>query len=170
MSKVMIKISPIYDWIIKLTTIISGFLILFMTLSITADVVLRYFFHAPLIWVDEIAGWMQLYIAFLIAAWVLKRDGHVKMDLVINRINKKNQTIVNAITSLIGALVFFAVAWFSATHTNYVFQLDHRTSTILRAPVFIIIAIIPFGSLLLGIEFLLKSWSNLHVWRTFSDE
>ena len=170
MSNILVKTSTVYDWIIKLTTIISGFLILFMVFSISADVVMRYFFHTPIFWVDEFAGFMQLYIGFLVAAWVLKRDGHVKMDLVISRLNIKNQAILNAVTSLIGALVFIAIAWFSSAHTVYVFQLDHRTPTFMRVPVFAIIAAIPFGSLLLGIEFFVKSWGYLHVWRTFPKE
>jgi C4-dicarboxylate transporter DctQ subunit len=170
MSNALAKASPIYDWIIKLTTIISGVLILFMVFSISADVVMRYFFHSPILWVDEVAGFMQLYIGFLVAAWVLKRDGHVKMDLVVNRLNIKNQAILNAVTSLIGALVFLAIAWFSSLHTVYVFQLDHRTPTFMRFPLFTIMVAIPLGSLLLGIEFLIKSWSNLRDWRIFSDE
>jgi C4-dicarboxylate transporter DctQ subunit len=170
MSNILVKTSAVYDWVIRLTTIISGVLILFMVFSISADVVMRYFFHAPILWVDEIAGFMQLYIGFLVAAWVLKRDGHVKMDLVINRLNIKNRAILNAVTSLIGALVFLAIAWFSSLHTAYVFQLDHRTPTFMRFPLFTIMVAIPFGSLLLGIEFLIKSWSNLHVWRTLPNE
>jgi C4-dicarboxylate transporter DctQ subunit len=164
-GKSLQKATKVYDWILKLTTIVSGVLIIFLTISICVDVCMRYFFKAPVTWVDEIAGFIQLYIAFLVAAWVLRRDGHVSMDVVLTRFSTKNQAIINAATSLIGAAVFFAVVWFSAMQTLYVFQMDHRTPTLMRVPMFIITAIIPFGSLLLGIEFLLKSWGFFHDWK-----
>jgi C4-dicarboxylate transporter DctQ subunit len=162
----MQKAATVYDRILKITAIISGVLIIFLTISICADVCMRYFFKAPLSWVDEVAGFIQLYIAFLVAAWVLRRDGHVRMDVVLTRFDTKKQALINAATSLIGAAVFFAVVWFSAMQTLYVFQLDHRTPTLMRVPMFIITAIIPFGSFLLGIEFLLKSWGFFQNWKT----
>ena len=130
---------------------------------------MRYFFASPTIWASETAGYMQLYFAFLVAAWVLKRGAHVKMDLVVNRISPRKAAIVNAVTSFIGAIVFIIIAYYSLRHTIYVYNIDYRTTTIMRVPQYLITLIIPFGSFLLFIEFLVQFWKNLSSRKTLPD-
>ena len=87
------------------------------------------------------------------------------MDLVLNRFSPKTQSMVNAITSLIGTLVCFILTWFGAKTTWYFFQGGYPTPTPLRVPKFIIVAIILFGSFLLFIQFLRRTYRYLESWR-----
>ena len=157
------KVTKIYDRIIDVTTLLAGILAIFLMLSGGLEVTLRYFFGRPTSWVVEIAGYILLYIPFLVAAWVLKREGHVKMDLVLNRLSPKNCSLVNTITSVIGAIVCFILTWFGVKATFYF--IGYQTPTILMVPKSIIIVIIPVGSLLLFIQFLRRTYSNLQKWR-----
>ena len=155
------KVANIFDRTIDVATLLAGILIIFMMLSVGADVVLRYFLGRPIGWVKEVAEYILLYIPFLVAAWVLRREGHVKMDFVLNRFSPKTQSMVNAITSLISAVICFLLTWYGVKTTWYFFQVGYVTPTVLRVPKFIIIAVIFVGSFLLFIQFLRRTYSYL---------
>jgi len=155
------KVTNIFDRTIQVATLLAGILLIFLMLSVSADVVLRYFLGRPIGWVKEVAEYILLYIPFLVAAWVLRREGHVKMDLVLSRFSPKTQSMVNAITSLISAIICFLLTWFGVKATWYFFQVGYVTPTVLRVPKFIIIAIIFVGSFLLFIQFLRRAYSYL---------
>jgi C4-dicarboxylate transporter DctQ subunit len=163
--KLITKAGIIFDRIIDLTMILAAVLLFFVTFSVGAEVFLRYFLGRPTIWVTEVAEYTLLYITFLAVAWVLRREGHVKMDLVLNRFSPKTQSMVNAITSLAGTLVCFILTWFGAKTTWYFFQGGYPTPTPLRVPKFIIVAIIFFGSFLLFIQFLRRTYGYVESWR-----
>ena len=163
--KLLEKITEIYDRIIDITAFLAGILVVFLMLVVVAEVSLRYFFGRPTTWTVEVAGYTMLFIAFLVAAWVLKRDEHVRMDLVLNRLSPRTQSLVNAFTSIIGAIVFLLITWFGVKATLYLWQVNYLTSTPLRAPKFIIVAIIFVGSFLLCIQFLRKTRSYFGSWR-----
>ena len=155
------KVANIFDRTIQVATLLAGILLIFLMLSVSADVVLRYFLGRPMGWVKEVAEYILLYIPFLVAAWVLKREGHVRTDLVLSRFSPRIQSIVNAITSLISAIICFLLTWFGVKATWYFFQVGYVTPTLLRVPKFIIIAIIFVGSFLLFIQFLRRAYSYL---------
>ena len=163
--KLLKKIGKIYDRIIGITTILAGVLLIFLMLSVGWEVALRYFFGRPTSWVVEIAGYILLYIPFLVAAWVLKREGHVKMDLVVNRLSPRTQALTNMITSVLGAIFCLVVAWYGAGTTWDMFQRGIHRSTVLMAPVAPLIAIIPIGFFLLFIQFLRRTYKYLGGWR-----
>ena len=51
-----------------LAATLSGFILLFITISIFIDVFLRYFFNSPSIWITEVSTYLFLYIIFLVCA------------------------------------------------------------------------------------------------------
>ena len=103
------KVANIFDRTIQVATLLAGILLIFLMLSVSADVVLRYFLGRPIGWVKEVAEYILLYIPFLVAAWVLRREGHVKMDMVLTRLNPRTQALVNIVTSSLGAVTFLVI-------------------------------------------------------------
>ena len=53
-----------------------------MALQVCLEVILRYFFSAPLLGMIQFSEIGLLYIAFLGAAWNLRRDQHVRIEVV----------------------------------------------------------------------------------------
>ena len=87
------------DRINTLMIIIAAFLLIALTLIVGADITLRYGFSRPLGWVKETSEYILVFLGFLVAAWILKDDGHVKMDLVLSRLGPRAQTMMNIVTS-----------------------------------------------------------------------
>ncbi len=159
--KFLHKAGIFFDRILDISVILAGILLVFVTLSVCTEVFLRYFLGRPTVWVVEISGYALLYITFLAVAWVQRRGGHVRMDLVFNHLNRTVQSVINVLTSLICAAACFILTWYGAKATLYLFQRGYPTPTPLRIPKFIIIVIIFVGSLLLFIQFLRTTYAAL---------
>ncbi len=147
-----------FDRILNALFAFSGVLLAFATLSIALGIVSRYFFDRPWGWVIEISEYILLYIAFLIGAWVLRHEGHVKMDIIINLLPPKAQAVMNTITSLISATVCLVIAVFGARVTLELYRTKAFTYTILELPKFIIASVIFIGASMLFVQFLRRTY------------
>jgi TRAP-type C4-dicarboxylate transport system permease small subunit len=159
------KVSAILDGTIGLLAFVAGVILIFVLLSVCAEVVMRYFLGRPIIWVTEVSEYSLLYITFLGAAWVLKRERHVKMELVLDRLNPKVQALVNTITSIVGAIICLALTYYGAQVTWDHFVRGLHTPTTLRPLLFPILAVIPLGSFFFFIQFLRRTHGYLERYR-----
>jgi len=168
--KLVKKLTNFFDRTIGAMAILAGILLIFTMLSVSVAIASRYFLNRPMGWVIEISEYCLLYITFLVAAWVLKGEGHVKMDIILNRFNPRTQSLINVITSAISAIVCIILTWYGVKVTLELFQTGYFTPTILELPKFIIIAIIFVGSFLLLIQFLRRTHGYLASWGAWRDK
>jgi TRAP-type C4-dicarboxylate transport system permease small subunit len=168
--KLLAKATAIFDGTINLLADLASVLIILMMLGISTDVAMRYFFVRPISWMVEIAEHSLLFVTFLGAAWVLKGEGHVKMDIVLNRLKPGTQALLNMITSILGAIICLFLVWYGAQVTWEYFQIGYVIFAVLSIPSAYIIIIIPVGSFLLFIQFLRRSYGYLKSWRASLDK
>ena len=159
------KAERVFDIILGLMLIIIGALIVFMMLAVGADVVLRSFFRAPLKWVFDVTEIILLYITFLGAAWVLKKEGHVKIDLIVNQLNPRIQALLGIASSIIGLFICWVLVWYGVQVTQGQFQRGIYEATALETPTGVIILAIPIGGFLLFIQFLRRGYGYLRRWK-----
>ncbi len=136
--------------------IVAGALVIGLMVCISADVTARYLFKSPISWVFESTEYGLLYITFLGAAWLLRRDGHVRVDVVLNRLSPQPRLILEIITFLILAGICFMLFWYGTQVTIDNFKRGILSVKYYEVPKFIFLAVIPLGSLLLFIESIKK--------------
>lgn len=122
------------------------------------DLVMRYFFKAPLLWGTEITEILLLDITFLGMAWVFKEDGHVVIDVLTNPLGGRKKKILQAISYLITGFVSAILTYYGFYTTYDHFKRKVFNPTIMETPIWLIIIVIPIGSLPLLLEVLVKSW------------
>ena len=155
------KLQAIFDLLIDVMAFLGGVLLAGLMLLVTIAVASRYFLQSPIGWVIEVCEYTLVVITFLIAAWVLKQDGHVRMDLVLNVLKPKARSGLNAVTLLVSALVCFILSYIAVNVTWELYQGDYFTPTILQVPKFIFIIFISLGLLTLGIQFVRMGYTAL---------
>jgi C4-dicarboxylate transporter DctQ subunit len=158
-------LSNILDRTINVMFILAGILLLFAMLIISIGVASRYLFDRPLGWAIEIVEYSLVYIAFFTAPMVLKRGAHVKMDLIFNRLSPRLQSTLNLITSSISTIVCFILFGFGVRVANELFRTHYTTPTILEVPKFIIIVGIFIGFAVLFLQFLIRTYNLLFIWK-----
>ncbi|MFC1867085.1 TRAP transporter small permease [Thermodesulfobacteriota bacterium] len=154
-------IGRIFDRILSVGVVLSSVLLVFIMLSISFDVILRYTINLPLEWAVEISEYILVGMTFFATAWVLKRDGHVKMDQLFNRLSPRAQTILNVITSTLSTITCLIIAWYSILVTLDHIHTNDSYFTTLEFPKWPVSAIIVVGFILLLFQFLRRTYGYL---------
>ena len=163
--KLQRKISAIFDRTIILLAVFAAILFVFMMLAVNFEVVTRYTGH-PTKWVIDVTEAILLYIAFLGTAWLLKVEGHVKMDLILNRLKPRTQTALNIVTSIMAAIACLIITRYGVEVTwDHFARGEWLQKTALYVPSGPIIIIVPIGTFLLFIQFLRRTYGYLLIWR-----
>jgi C4-dicarboxylate transporter DctQ subunit len=157
----MKKLMALFDHVVNGMIFLAGLILVFIMLSVCLEVILRYFLNRPQVWVTEVTEVLLLYITFLGTTWLLRQEGHVKVDILLNRLKPRMLALLGIFSSAIGILVSITltVSGFQLTW-DYV-QRGIYTPTAMEIPVWIIIVIIPVGSLMLLVQFIRRGW--LHI-------
>jgi len=163
--KILARVSHILDRLINLLAIFSAVLIALMVLFICFEVVTRPFVTRPMLWTIEISEYLVVYITFLAAAWVLKEEGHVTMDLILTRLKPKGRCAMNVITSMIGAIICLICLWYGTKVTIEYYRTGYFLSKIIDFPFFIVAAVFPVGSFLLFTQFLRRAYEYVDGYR-----
>lgn len=104
--------APVVDWIAPLRWI-SGLLFLLIVVLTIAQVVWRFALNNPLVWSDEVARLLLIWMTFVTAAVVTYDGTHLCVDTFFAAMPAWLQTAVRAL-NIACALCFSAlVAWFS---------------------------------------------------------
>ena len=165
------KAGIIFDRTLSCFAFLAGALLIFMMLSVSADVFMRYFLNQPIFWVVEINEYAILYTTFLGAAWVLAKEGHVKVELAVDHLRPKHQAMAGAVTSILGAAACGVLVWFSAEATwNHYISGVWDPGDLLEVPTAYVMVIIPVGGLLLFVQFLRRSCRFLEKLRLSSNK
>jgi TRAP-type C4-dicarboxylate transport system permease small subunit len=72
-----------------------------MTFLVFSQVVTRYLFSYSLAWVEALARYLMIWMAFLGAASLFKDDSHIRMDLVYNKVPQGVRTFLGLLFGLL---------------------------------------------------------------------
>ena len=142
------------DSLLRVLSTASGVLLVFILLSITYEVVLRYYFAQSLVWVTPFAEYSLVLLAFLAAPLILRRDGHVSLGVVVDQLNRRIRLWLELVTSIVGGAAC-AIITIAGVYTTCDFIARNvRTSEAVDIPEGLFVAVIPLSSFLMFIEFL----------------
>jgi len=147
------KASILFDRIVNAMAVLAGILMMLTLFLVCGDVSTKLVIGRSLPWVAEIVEYCLLWLTFLGTSWVLKQNAHIRMDMVVDRLNLRYQSLLNVVTSFLGAMVCLIIAWYSARVTWQHFQTGYKLLTFMTVPAALINFIIPIGFLLLTIQF-----------------
>jgi len=164
--KLLSKISSFLNRACDVLAVGAAALLIAIFLLVNTEVIVRSFTGYSIIWVIEICQYALLFITFLGTAWVLKRDGHIKIELLVSWLNPRHRVIANVFTSISCTIICLVVTWYSAKVTWVHYQGGYILSGSLMPPSFIIQCIIPIGSFMLFSQFLKITHGHLRRLKT----
>ncbi|MEM8812997.1 MAG: TRAP transporter small permease [Pseudomonadota bacterium] len=123
-----------FDRVSDAAGLLAAWLFFFIGLSIAWEVLLRYAFNAPTIWVDEVSRILQIWATLLAGAYLLRHRELILIDIFFKRPDTVMRRVVESFSVLMIA-VFCAVAakygfdlWLKATLAG------HTTDSFLAPP------------------------------------
>lgn len=103
----------LFDGVIDLMNLIGSALIVFLVVLVTADIVLRNIFHAPIIGVPEIISLSILAIVVLQLPYAVRGGRLMRSDAIFKRILPRIQATADRVFDFLGCLCCIAIVWYS---------------------------------------------------------
>ena len=139
---------------------VAAVLTALMMLTVVYDVIARLVFQAPTLWVIDVNEYMLVYLTFIPAAWILLRDNHVKVELVVERLRPRPRRILALFGDLMGLAYCVILTWQSWLVTWDAYRGGYRFSTAIAFFQYPVFVIIPIGAAWLGLAFLVRLWAR----------
>lgn len=117
-----------------------------MTVSVTYEVISRYAVGRPTIWVTEVSSYLLVGVAFLGAAWTLREDGHIRMELLGEAGGPRGRRLSDLAMFVVAGAVAAALFWSGWKMTLSSHEFGWRSSSLLATPLWIPQALIPLGA------------------------
>ena len=130
--------------------IVSGTLLVLMTVATFANVVARYAFSSPIMWAEEFARYTFVWVVFLGAVSCTKHRRHIAIDSLMlalpARLRGFAQVLVDIFTlGLMGLLAYYG--WILTTFTT-------QPMSTLKAPMSVVYLVVPLSAVLIAIQLL----------------
>jgi TRAP-type C4-dicarboxylate transport system permease small subunit len=139
------------DFIYKIMTPLSKVLVYFgaaflaiMMFLTTSDVAMRYFFNRPISGAFDLTEYMMAIVFAFGLPYCIVQKGHIKVDIMMEHLSEKVQTIIMAITTPLGLGLFGLIAWQSLQYVQI--QCDTNImSSVLHIPRYPFVAVLFVG-------------------------
>lgn len=152
------------DRISEITGRLTAWLTLAMVIVTCIVVVMRYVFDAGLIWLQESVVWMHAFVFMVGAAYTLRHEDHVRVDIFYRSMDARRRALVDAIGVIVFLLPlcgFLAVKAWDFVSVSWALKEASRESGGLPYP-FVpllksVILVMPIAVALQGVSLLLVS-------------
>lgn len=148
----------------------SAWIFFTVGLFITYEVLMRYVFTSPTIWVDEVSRVMQVWAAYLGAAYVFKHHKMITIDVIlkdpstIRRRLAETLAIIMLLVFVLPASYFGFQLWLKSTLAG------HTTDSFLGSPKWLTHASVWLGLGLLALQSLVELYRVWFVERRDADD
>lgn len=144
----------------RLEEVFVGAALAFASALLFANVILRYWFLAPISWAEELSLYLMVWIVFVGSSVAVRTQGHIAIDLLALTLSPANRRRLVLAIGLV-ALAFLAVfCYFSAGHTARI-RASGQLTPVMLAPMWLTYLAMPVGSALMFI----RTWQVL--WRAY---
>ncbi|MGE5612945.1 MAG: TRAP transporter small permease [Bacillota bacterium] len=110
----MNKFGSIVNKAARILDMISGWCIVFAMALVVVNIILREAFKSPILGTYEYTGFLTALIVGCGLAYCALGDGHIAIDFLVEKLNKRTQNIIASVTNIIALffMVLFTVQLF----------------------------------------------------------
>lgn len=143
-----------YDALISGLAVASGAIFGLMAFFIGADVLARNLTGAGLAWVIELMEYAMYAATVFAAPWVLREGSHVSVDVITANLPERARHTVNVLVCFVGSVICFVICYYSTIATWRAYERGSQIYKTFTIPEWTVSVFVPFGMLLVAIEFL----------------
>jgi TRAP-type C4-dicarboxylate transport system permease small subunit len=142
-----------FDRLIDVLALIAGVLICVLIVVITLDVFSRNTKLFSMPWSLDVAEYTLMVITFFGAPWVLREQGHIVVDLMLQNLSPKSRRSIERFAHVLGAIVCGVLTYFFTLQLVRSFQLGNLLYETFTFPEWYIYTVAPPTFLILTIIF-----------------
>lgn len=111
-----------FDYIYKGGEILATACFILLCLSVSIQVIARYFFNVTFGWGEEFPIFIFLWVSFIAAAVAYRDRSHLSIDLIVDRFPPKVQEVIFYINLSLSLAFMFILFYFEGQMTNSIKQ------------------------------------------------
>ena len=116
------------------------------------EILARYLFNKPTIWAHETSVFFFGAYFMLGAAYGLKNEGMIHVDIIIRRLPRRTQATLNVITFLFFLAVCMSLVWGGGNDAVYSWRVWEHTNTTWGPPLYPLKTVVPIAAFLLLLQ------------------
>jgi C4-dicarboxylate transporter, DctQ subunit len=121
------------------------------------QVVSRYLFPQDSIsYAEEAIVYLLIWAIMIVSSQLVRTDGHVRPDLVLNVASKRVKRWMEVFNSLAGCVFCLALTWYGGQVVGTALTIDEHSATNLGFPMWIYDAALPAGGLLMSMRYMIR--------------
>ncbi|MGQ9694261.1 MAG: TRAP transporter small permease subunit [Thermodesulfobacteriota bacterium] len=142
-------VDKLSEWTGKVTS----YLVLLLTGTISYEVICRYALNAPTLWAQEVSTYIYGSFFMLGGAYVMLKDGHVRVDIFYSRLSTRGKAIIDLISFPIFFFLFIGIlVWEGSKMAIWSWSIWEHTQSPWSPPIYPLKTVIPVAALLLLIQ------------------
>lgn len=145
----------------RLATNLSGLGLIVMTAMVMMDVIMRRIFNAPLIFADEVAGYLLVMVTLLGLGYTLKEDGHIQVMVLVQKISERKRFSLRIMWCSVSIVYAVIILIFTAELTWESYDLNAFSSNPSQLLLFPFQIVMPIGCLLFLIQLVIELMTSV---------
>ncbi len=142
-----------YYFLLKILAGAAALLLGAMALLVTLDVVARNVGLGSIAWVNEVSEYSLPVATLLVAPWLLQRNEHVRLDVLLVLLPKHVSKILERCADLMGIAICAVFVWYGVKLILDSARIDSMVVKTLAVPEWWQYALVPVCFFLLAVEF-----------------
>jgi C4-dicarboxylate transporter, DctQ subunit len=151
------RASVVLRWWDRIEETLVGLLGLVALVIGLLQVIGRYFDPARAIsYAEEVIVYLVIWAIMIVSSQLVRRDGHVRPDLVLRLLPPRYLRIVEIFNCLVAVVFCGALVWYGWQIVDTSLLIDETSSTDLQFPMWIYYLALPVGSALMLMRYLMR--------------
>ncbi len=145
-----------------LSQIIGGTILIVMMVLVSADVLGRYIFNAPLQGTNELVEFLMVGLFYFTVSHAQALRTHIRVEFLLVYLSPRLRTKLDIFCHSLGLLVFALIAWQSWRAALQAWKLGETTFGLILFPLFPSKILVPIGSFLFCLRLAKDIWEDGH--------
>lgn len=143
----------IYNKIVKYSGYLASALFIAIGFIISYEVIMRYLFNSPTVWVNEISRFLQIWATYLALTYSFDRKEFIRITVLYDKLNEAGKKVLDFISAIFILTFSSFVLYFGWLIAYDSLKVGRTSSTILDVPSFLTELAIPlcFGFLVIRV-------------------
>lgn len=130
-----------------------GTTIIFTSLLLFVNVVLRYVFHHAIYWAEELVRYLMVWLIFVGGSQVIKVEGQIRVDVLVRVLPERVQRVWGVVVDLISLAMLLILTWYAGQQCVRVLS-SHQVSPALELPMWLVYLAVPAGTALMVLRYI----------------
>ena len=146
-----------YDKIVKYSGYLASALFIAIGFIVSYEVIMRYLFNSPTIWVNEVSRFLQIWATYLALTYSFHKQDFIRITVVYDRLNDTGKKILDFISFIFIIIFSCFVVYYGWLIAYDSLKVGRTSSTILDVPSFLTELAIPLCFAFLVIRVILEA-------------